>query len=85
MPLPTPVTKVQPGHSLREHEVEARMAPGGRLPVQGKPSANGERTGQVISDGSPNAIAAASERWGTKHKPELVAKRMAGAPPSSKR
>jgi hypothetical protein len=73
-----PVTsRVEKGHALSDHEIQKRMAPGGRLPVKGaKSDARGEPAYANISDASPAAIAAAQERHETRAKPELVARRL---------
>jgi hypothetical protein len=78
--MPTNMPRVENGYALHDHEIAARAAPGGRLPIRsaGKADPRGEPGHTVISDGSPAAIAAAQERYDVKHKPDLVAKRQRG-------
>ena len=75
----TEVVKTEKGLALRDHEIAARAAPGGRLPVAPtKSTADRSAPWTPIGDGSPAAQAAAAERHDVKHKPDLAAKRQRG-------
>ena len=76
--MSTQMPRVEKGYGLHDHEIAARAAPGGRLPVKGaKSNASGDAGYTPIGDGSPAAIAAANERHDARARPDLVARRQA--------
>jgi hypothetical protein len=71
-----PVGRTEKGVALSDHEIAARIAAGGRLPLKtAHNTVAGDAKYTPIGDGSPAAMAAAQERHEARHKPALAAKR----------
>jgi hypothetical protein len=62
---------------VSDHELKARLAPGGRMPTATKSNALGDKGWTSVADGSPSAVAGEAERQVRRDRPELVAKRAA--------